>query len=156
MRTNLIEALRDEAILLVLDQFEPNLETVDAAGGRKSADPEWDALLGELVRELPSTRSRALITSRLMPAALSGAGVVDIELTPLPRDEARLFIWTYDQLSALMIADAAGYNLGARLLARAAGDPGELARLSAMAADRAALAAELARLDQLADNPPPA
>jgi len=61
MRQNLIEALRDEAILLVLDNFESNLERVVTAEGSSvyaCADPAWDALLSALARELPATPAR--------------------------------------------------------------------------------------------------
>jgi hypothetical protein len=63
MRVNLIEALRYEAILLVLDNFETNLETVPGDIGYACADPQ--------AQELPRTRSRLLVTSRRRPAALA-------------------------------------------------------------------------------------
>ena len=69
LRVNLLEALRDETLLLVLDNVETVLETLPGATGYACADLQWDQLLHLLVRELPATRSRLLLTSRHHPAA---------------------------------------------------------------------------------------
>src|SRR5689334_11570300 len=49
MRDNLLEALRNERLLLVFDNFETQLEGVARGDGCYAcADPEWDRLLGHL------------------------------------------------------------------------------------------------------------
>ncbi|MGD9099278.1 MAG: CHAT domain-containing protein, partial [Anaerolineae bacterium] len=72
LQANLVGALQDEALLLVLDNFETNLDQTPGARGYGCADPQWDHLLEELCRELPDTRSRLLLTSRRRPAVLAG------------------------------------------------------------------------------------
>ncbi len=52
MRDNLLEALRNERLLLVLDNFETQLEQVAGPDGCYAcADPEWDRLLRHLAAE---------------------------------------------------------------------------------------------------------
>ena len=89
MCINLIEVLRNEAILLVLDNFEPNIEQVPDESGYRCTDPEWDRLLSALATELSgtgsrATRSRLLVTSRRRPAALAKDTCLSLTLKPLP------------------------------------------------------------------------
>jgi hypothetical protein len=79
---NLLRALKDEAILHVLDNFETNLKThaEPRSGVRPGADPTiplafcedpaWDHCLTSLARELTGSPSRILITCRRPLAAL--------------------------------------------------------------------------------------
>ncbi|MFO1429069.1 MAG: CHAT domain-containing protein [Candidatus Competibacteraceae bacterium] len=144
LRTNLFEALRDEAILLVLDNFETVLETLPGKQGYACADPQWDRLLQLLVQELPGTRSRLLLTSRHRPTALADA--LWISLGPLPMGEAALYIRSHPALNTLWFADAAGRQLVERLLALSRGHPLIMERLAALAGDRKALTQALERL----------
>jgi tetratricopeptide (TPR) repeat protein len=152
MRANLVEALRDEAILLVLDNFETNLERVETAVGSSvyaCADPAWDALLTTLARDLPATpRSRLLVTTRHRPRALADAATtLWIPLGPLPMGEAALYLRTRPELRRLLLgADPSGKALVYRLLQISRGHPLILDRLARLAADPAALSAALDRV----------
>lgn len=149
MRVNLIEALRDEKILLVLDNFEANLETVAGDDGYACKDPQWDRLLAALARELPGTRSRLLVTSRHRPAALSDdTECLLLPLGPLPPEEAGLFLRSHAALSALLFADDEARALLERVMRVSRGHPLILERLGTLAHDRTALAGALARLEK--------
>jgi hypothetical protein len=95
---NLVRALHDEPILLVLDNFESNLKPKPEPGsGRGESlwacqDPAWDACLALLAAELPGSPSRVLITSRRPIAALAGAACHPVLLGPLPAGEAALYL----------------------------------------------------------------
>lgn len=144
MRTNLIEALHSEAILLVLDNFETNLETVASDGGYRCADPRWGRLLTELVERLPETRSRVLVTSRHLLSVLSGnEKVVWIPLGPLPMGEAGLYVRSHPVLYELYFADDEGRRLVERLLEVSRGHPLIMNRLAPLGQDRKVLAEAL-------------
>ena len=145
LRTNLLEALRDQAILLVMDNFEPNLETLAQDNLYACADPEWERLLQLLVAELSGTRSRLLVTSRHRPQALAHPSVLWLPLGPLPMPEASLFLRTHAQLRPLLIAGE--YTLLQRLLAVSRGHPLILNRLAALAPDPATLAQALTQME---------
>ena len=177
MRQNLLEALRDEAILLVLDNFETNL--MPTPQGYPCNDPRWDAVLRELVRELPATRSRLLLTCRHLPAALAensdqphplapspqargeadsplhsgrgGGGVSQVlwlRLGPLPHNELGLYITSHPKLAALFFADDDGRALVQRLLVISRGHPLIMNRLAAFADQREKLRETLNALTQ--------
>src|SRR5436305_7578495 len=143
MRDNLLEALRNERLLLVLDNFETNLESVQGKDGYACADPEWDRLLGHLAEELPGTGSRLLVTSRHRLASLSSA--LWLPLGPLPMGEAALFL--QGALKRLAFGDAAGWQLASRLLAVSRGHPLILTYLGKLAGDRQALKTALDELE---------
>ena len=160
MRQNLIEALRDEAILLVLDNFETNLAAAQAQGC-PCKDPRWDALLRELCRELPDTPSRLLLTSRDVPAALRTqqtsevcetsevfSEVLWLRLGPLPQSELGLYITSHPKLAALFFADDDGRELARRLLDISRGHPLIMNRLAAFADQREKLRDTLNALAQ--------
>ena len=74
---NLIRALSDEPILLVLDNFETNLKPQAKPGTTAEPlwacqDPAWDRCLARLATELVGKVSRVLITCRRPLAALAG------------------------------------------------------------------------------------
>jgi hypothetical protein len=75
MRDNLIRALHDEHILLVIDNFETNLLTDNTC-----QDPEWTNLLADFCSRLQDSGSRMLITSRHRPAVfpLLGGSVLSL------------------------------------------------------------------------------
>jgi tetratricopeptide (TPR) repeat protein len=133
MRANLVDALRDESILLVLDNHETNLEENPRDGAYASNDPEWDAFLSALARDLPPTGSRLLVTTRHWPRALSGAGVLRLPLGPLPPSEAVLFLRGHDTLRQLHASGGAGEALVMRLMEVSRGHPLILERLSTLA-----------------------
>jgi tetratricopeptide (TPR) repeat protein len=148
MRDNLIEALRDEAILLVIDNFENNLEHVEHEAGSAvyaCADPAWDELLAGLARDLPTTRSRLLLTSRHRPRALAeGAQTLWIPLGPLPMGEAALFVRSHPELRKLLLGtNKSDQQLIQRLLKVSRGHPLILDRFARLAGDPAALGAAL-------------
>jgi hypothetical protein len=152
MRQNLIEALHDEAILLVLNNLESNLERVETAEGSSvyaCADPAWDALLAALARQLPETpRSRLLVTARHRPRALADATTtLWLPLGPLPMGEAGLYLRTRPELRRLLFGDdASGRALVYRLLHISRGHPLILDRFSNLASDPVALSAVLDRI----------
>jgi len=144
MQTNLLGALRDEAILLVLDNFEMNLEQFPRQEGYACDDPRWDDVLRMLVQELPATRSRLLLTSRHRLAALSAGGtMLWIPLGPLPPAEAGLYLGSHAELRRLMFSDEEGSELVKRLLLISRGHPLILDRLGALADDKQTLSQAL-------------
>ena len=92
---NLVRALNDEAILLVLDNFETNLKArpePDAAGADPvwgCQDPAWDQCLAGLAVGLVGGPSRVLITSRRPLAALARGLVRAADPTGLARGAVR-------------------------------------------------------------------
>jgi len=148
MRDNLLEALRSERLLLVLDNFETHLEKVAGTDGYACADPEWDRFLKHLAENLPGTGSRLLVTSRHRLASLSAPEkVLRLPLGPLPMAEAVLFLQGSEALRRLAFGDEAGRKLALRLLEVSRGHPLILTRLGALAGDREALAQALDDLD---------
>ncbi|HEV7517241.1 MAG TPA: CHAT domain-containing protein, partial [Thermoanaerobaculia bacterium] len=149
MRDNLLEALRNERLLLVLDNFETQLEGVARGDGCYACeDPEWDRLLGHLAEGLPGSGSRLLVTSRHRPAALAAAErALWLPLGPLPMAEAVLFLQGSEALRRLAFGDAAGRELALRLLDVSRGHPLILTRLGALAGERPALAKALDELE---------
>ncbi|MCP4351866.1 MAG: CHAT domain-containing protein [Desulfobacterales bacterium] len=150
MRVNLVEALRDEAVLLVLDNFETNLDTVVEGSDCPCKDPQWDMILKTLSGELPDTRSRLLVTSRHRPSALSGepARCLWIPLGPLPMGEAALFVRSHPDLSKLLFSGDDGLALVNRLLMITRGHPLIMNRLGALARDKVALSQAMDRLQK--------
>ncbi len=151
MRANLIEALRDEAILLVIDNFESNLERVAREAGSAiyaCSDPAWDELLATLARDLPSTRSRLLVTSRHRPRALAeGVSTLWIPLGPLPMGEAGLFVRSHPELRRLFFGEnERDQALIRRLLKVSRGHPLILDRFARLAGDPSALGVALDRV----------
>ena len=148
LRDNLLEALRNERLLLVLDNFETQLETVSGSSGYACADPEWDRLLDHLAKGLPGTGSRLVVTSRHRLAALaSPERALLVALGPLPMEQAVLFLQGTEALRRLAFGDDAGWVLARRLLSASRGHPLILTRLGTLAGDRAALAAALDELE---------
>jgi len=144
MQTNLLGALRDEAILLVLDNFEANLERIPRPEGYACENPRWDDVLRMLARELPATRSRLLLTSRHRLAVLSAEGTtLWIPIGPLPPAEAGLYLGSHAELRRLMFSDEEGSELVKRLLLISRGHPLILDRLGALAHDKQTLSQSL-------------
>lgn len=109
MEENLLEALRNERLLLVLDNFETQLERVAGKEGYACEDPGWDRLLDHLAQGLPKTGSRLLVTSRHRLAALAEPGkALWLPLGPLPAGEAILFLQGNEALRQLAYGDTEG------------------------------------------------
>jgi len=90
---NLVRALRDEPILLVLDNFETNLKDPDPVTQLSACqDPAWDDCLARLASELVGSSSRVLITCRRPLTALAHGGAQHVVLGPLPSTEAALYL----------------------------------------------------------------
>jgi tetratricopeptide (TPR) repeat protein len=112
LTTNLVRAMRDEAILLVLDNFETNLKPQAEPGSSSSGEPmwgcqdaAWDRCLGRLAGELVDTPSRVLITCRKPIAALAGEGCHRVLLGPLPHGEAMLYVREHAGLREMLFSD---------------------------------------------------
>ena len=135
---NLIRALQDEPILLVLDNFENNLkpqaESLVADG--HCQDPAWDRCLASLVKELVGSPSRVLITCRRPLATLADAVAHPVLLGPLPSAEAALFLQEHPILSRMVFGTDAGEKaLAFRLLNASRFHPLLMDRLARLAAD---------------------
>lgn len=136
LRDNLLEVLRDEALLLVLDNFETHLES----DGHTCTDPQWDRLLEHLADGLPGTCSRLILTTRHHPAVLaSEERALTLSLGPLPPGEAMLYVQSNPALRKLAFGSNAGWRLTQRLLEISRGHPLILSRLGALAGEPEAL-----------------
>lgn len=152
LRRNLLRAMQDEAILLVLDNFETNLKPQPEKGPDDPVwacqDPEWDRLLSLLAKELPGTASRVLITSRRPLAALPAKGHHRLALGPLPPGEAALYLRSHEELRRLILsADENDRRLAERLFAASRFHPLLLDRLGRLVALRPQLEEALAKLE---------
>jgi hypothetical protein len=154
---NLCRALRDEPILLVLDNFETNLRPQpDAPGGAEPhwscQDPAWDQCLQLLAEQLRGFPSRVLITCRRPLAALAQGRGYGAALGPLQSAEAALFLGSHPALGAMVFGgEASEKQLALRLLKASRFHPLLMMRLAALAAElerRPKLMAALATLEQ--------
>ncbi len=159
---NLLRAMQDEPILLVLDNFETNLKAPDPATGLAACqDPAWDACLALLAQALAGSRSRVLITSRHRLAVLAApagelAGLATgeaahvVPLGPLPRAEAALYLKEQLTLSRMVFGtDGTEQALACRLLTASRFHPLLMDRLAKLAAHPALRPQLLAALDAL-------
>jgi hypothetical protein len=148
LRDNLVEAMRAERILLVLDSFETNLADVAGGDGAPCVDPAWDKLLEALAERLRGGGSRVLITSRRRLKVLEGArGGIAMALGPLPALEAALFLDACEPLRSLMNGPGGDPGLARRVIEASRGHPLTLKRLGELAGQgRAALVDALDRL----------
>jgi tetratricopeptide (TPR) repeat protein len=147
---NLVRALRDEPILLMLDNFEttlkPQAEPSGLAGEPVWAcqDPAWDRCLALLANALAGTPSRMLITCRRPLAALAGTGCHRVLLGPLPPGEAALYLREHARLSKMVFGgDPAERALAMRLLNASRFYPLLMDRLARLATGGPALRAQL-------------
>lgn len=146
---NLVRALRDEAILLVLDNFETNLQPQAVPGTSATPrwacqDPAWEHCLRLLAVELVGTASRVLITCRWPLAALEGTPYQQVRLRPLPAGEAALYLREHAGLRRLLFADeAAERALAMRLLHACRFHPLLMDRLARLATGGAKLRSQL-------------
>lgn len=132
LMSNLVRAMQDEAILLVLDNFETNLKPVPEAGAQSwtCLDAAWECLLAKLAQALCGTRSRVLITCRrpLFALAQNGCKVV---LGPLQPAEAKLYLRQHPKLAEMFFSsDAAQRRLAQRVLSASRFHPLLLDRLA--------------------------
>jgi tetratricopeptide (TPR) repeat protein len=159
---NLVRALKDEPILLVLDNFENNLKPERVEGGSTSPspalastlspaagervgvreqpawpcqDPAWDECLAWLAKELVGSPSRVLITSRRPLAALADGAAHWVQLGPLPPEEAALYLQAHPVLGKMVFdADPKERLLAQRLLEASRFHPLLMDRLARLAA----------------------
>ena len=148
---NLIRALRDEPILLVLDNFETNLkpqaESTSTDAGEPlwaCQDPAWDRCFTRLATELVGTRSRVLITCRRPLAALAGTSYQPVLLGPLLAGEAALYLREYQGLRQMIFSgNAAEKALAMRLLNASRFHPLLMDRLARLATGEPTLRQQL-------------
>lgn len=148
---NLVRALKDEAILLVLDNFESNLkkhsDAMNADG--HCQDPAWDQCLSVLASELAGSPSRVLITCRRPIAALNGVAH-HVLLGPLPASEAALYLREHRVLGRMAFgSDEAEKKLAIRLLNASRFHPLLMDRLARLAAEAGLRPQLLQALDTL-------
>ncbi len=159
---NLVRALRDEAILLVLDNFESNLKPEQEPGDSTEPlwacqDPDWDRCLALLATDLVGAPSRVLITCRRQLAALAGDVAPHchrVQLKPLPAREAALFLREHPGLRRMVLGrDEAEKALAERLLQASRFHPLLMDRLARLAAGRFELREQLiTALDSIETN----
>lgn len=132
-RNNLVDALGQERVLVVLDNFETNLIGKPGAEGEYACgDPAWERLLGELAERLKGTGSRVLVTSRHKPAALEDKALW-LPLGPLEMREAALFFQGHAPLRELWFGDEEAFALAKRVLLVSRGHPLILGRIADLA-----------------------
>ncbi|MCV2421603.1 CHAT domain-containing protein [Paucibacter sp. DJ2R-2] len=153
---NLLRALKDEPILLVLDNFETNLKDADPATPYSACqDPAWERCLAVLATELVGSPSRVLITCRRPLTALAGGAAHAVPLGPLPGAEAALYLREQPGLRRLVFGAAPEEKkLALRLLNASRFHPllmDRLAKLAAQAPLRPQLLAALDALDKTQD-----
>jgi tetratricopeptide (TPR) repeat protein len=156
LSSNLLRALKDEPILLVLDNFETNLKQADPATSHAICqDRAWDNCLALLAEELPGSPSRVLITCRRPLAALAGGAAHSVLLGPLPGAEAALYLKEQPTLSRMVFGGDDGEKaLACRLLNASRFHPllmDRLAKLAAHAPPRTLLLAALEALENTKD-----
>jgi tetratricopeptide (TPR) repeat protein len=141
----LIELLKENAVLVVLDKLESLL-----SGSGEWRDERWGMLIDALLA--PGGLSRTVLTSRIRPASLSAS----TELVPvhaLPLAEALLLVRELPNLRRLLDGKVPGVALDAgRLLMRRAlrlvqGHPELIKLAEGLAAEPERLAAQLDRAD---------
>jgi tetratricopeptide (TPR) repeat protein len=134
---NLLRAMKDEAILLVIDNFETNLKDPDPSNQLcASQDPAWDEFLVLLATELPGSPSRVLVTCRWPLVALTGGLAHAVPLGPLPPSEAALYLREQPSLARMVFgSNAAEQALARRLLNASRFHPLLMDRLAKLAAD---------------------
>lgn len=158
---NLLRALKDEPILIVLDNFETNLkpqvEPSSVAGQSVWAcqDPAWEHCLALLAAELAGSPSRVLITCRRPLAALADGVAHSVLLGPLPSSEAALYLKEQPTLGRMVFSnDPAEKTLAMRLLNASRFHPllmDRLAKLAAQEPSRTQLLAALEALEKTKD-----
>ena len=142
---NLLRAMRDEAILLVLDNFETNLKPgTQEDSAAACQDAEWDRCLSLLAEGLAGTASRVLITCRRPLAALAGKACHPVRLGPLPAPEAALYLREHAALRQMIFgSDLKEQKLARRLLAASRFHPLLMDRLARLAAGGVAMRPQL-------------
>ena len=153
---NLVRALQDEPIGLVLDNFENNLKPqTEETSASACQDPAWDECLAQLAQALVGSPSRLLITSRRPIAALPATLARPLPLGPLPALEAELYLRAHPALRAMVVgSDEAESDLAQRLLQASRFHPllmDRLAKLATAPALRPELLQALETLEARAD-----
>lgn len=147
---NLIRALRDESILLVLDNFEANLKPnaeVGSITGWTCQDPAWDECLTQLAAELISSHSRVLITCRRPLVALPSNLCCNIALGPLPKLEAALYLREHEGLKQMVFGGVeTEQQLAFRLLQASQFHPLLMSQLARLATGDPALRPQLLQI----------
>jgi tetratricopeptide (TPR) repeat protein len=151
LTSNLVRALKDEPILLVLDNFEGNLKPADPETQLAVCqDPAWDDCLARLATELAGSPSRVLMTCRRPLAALANGAAHVVPLGPLPKAEAALYVREHPTLSRMFFgADEDEQKLAERILAASRFHPLLMDRLAKLAAGTALRPQLLAALEAL-------
>jgi tetratricopeptide (TPR) repeat protein len=141
----LVRFLNRHRMLLVIDNFEPNLRR-EGEGGRVRyvcADPDWERTLTRLAADLAPGLSCLLVTSRRAPDELSRLNVLSIPVGPLDQGEWWVFARVADNFRRLILGSDENRRLLARALSVARGHPLILKALEQLAADPPELARRL-------------
>jgi tetratricopeptide (TPR) repeat protein len=132
--SNIVKVMHKEKILLIIDNFETNLEIESSQQNYNCKNPYWDSFIRKLVDGLPPRGSRLVITSRRMLKSLvSNNNTLWLLLGPLSIDEVYLFIQYNDSLNKLYSSGLFGQLLINRMVIISRGHPLILKHLSAFA-----------------------
>lgn len=134
----LVRFLNRYRMLLVIDNFEPNLRREGEEGAVRyvCADPDWGATLDRLAHDLTPGLSCLLVTSRRAPAELTGRPeVLSLPVGPLDPGEWWVFARTAPNFRRLLLGDSDDRAQLVRVLAVARGHPLILRALERLAAD---------------------
>ncbi|WP_164706395.1 CHAT domain-containing protein [Methylobacterium sp. XJLW] len=159
LTNNLIRALRDEPILLILDNFETNLASHPASLSPEGEptwacqDPAWDLCLRRMAEELVGTHSRVLVTCRRPLAALACGNVHTVRLGSLSSNEAALYLRDHPGLSRMMFGGDEGERmLAIRLLNLSRFHPLMMSRLASLASGGPTLRPQLLKALQASET----
>lgn len=144
LHSNLVQAMHNEAILLILDDFDTQLRSHPTDGVYPACDPAWDELLQMLQTGLYGSRSKVLLASKQKPV-LSGA-IPELKLGHLPTKEAQLYLRCHPQLRQWYLSGDQNQEWKAgELLKASIFHPGLMGGLASMA-QRPELQTELSSL----------
>ena len=147
--SELLRFLNRYRMLLVIDNFEPNLRRAGEAEAVRyvCADPDWGTALARLAGDLTPGLSCLLVTSRRAPAELRRPQVLSLPVGPLKRGEWWVFARTAPNFRRLLRGSDKERALLARALAVARGHPLILNALERLAEVPAELAHRLAEFE---------
>jgi len=142
----LVRFLNRYRLLLVIDNFEPNLRSEGEEGEVRyvCSDPYWGTTLTRLARDMSPGMSCLLVTSRRAPDELARQPeALNLPVGPLNRGEWWVFARTAENFRRLFLGDEADRELLLRALSVARGHPLILHALEQLAVDPEELARRL-------------
>ncbi len=119
LAANLLRALRDEPILLVLENLgnfvQGHSSQIHGLTSDSGPGEIWNSCLLQLARELRGSDSRILMTGDYLPKELRGIGHV-VRLSPLLPSDGELLLREHPVLVRMMAGEASERRLARRML----------------------------------------